>query len=116
MPNENDRRCHPRIPFYETVLIKRQDGTISFAGKSFDLSIQGIGVRDEKPLWPGESCQIEFNLLTDNGMRQIKIGCESMNCQYNEYSRGYRIGLEFREIGMEDARFIEAHIRQKLAD
>lgn len=107
----DNRRLELRIPFYETVRIKRPDKAEAALGNSVDLSADGISVHCDMPLWPGKRCLIEFDLPTKQQTRIIVVECESWHCGLSVDFRGYRIGLLFVEIDSEYSRLIKEYIQ-----
>lgn len=107
----DNRRLQPRIPFFETVRIKRPDKAEAALGNSVDLSTDGISVHCDMPLWPGQCCLMEFNLPIERQTRKIIVEGEAWHCGLGVDIRGYRIGLLFVEIDSEYSRLIKKYIQ-----
>ena len=106
-------RVHPRIPFFETVYLKRPDKAEVACNSSVDLSTLGIALNTDSPLWPGQRCGIEFDVgCAGNVARKIIVNCEAWHCGYSEDLRGYRVGLMFLDLTFEDTCLIDALVQQ----
>lgn len=102
-----ERRQVPRRVCRVKVAVQLEDQSL-LAGRTVDLSQEGLALLLPRPLPPGSVCRVDFALYVDGVHRAVAAAAEVSNCVF--LRDDVRIGLRFTSLDKNTKKMLSAFV------
>jgi hypothetical protein len=85
------------------------EGGRPIAGRTADLSVDGVSVTFSDPLPVGQSGQVVFDIFVDDKLTQIKGGAKILYCIFS--GGEFKVGFKFASLDLSTVTALSRYLR-----